>query len=132
MEGRLGEGATGATHEGQDEENKSEDEGWAEPKSQRLAESREQGDEAGELCTDGEGGNGGTGRKSPWSKLRFRSRGEFPFAEPVEQLVGPRRGEFAGTTEPEAVRAFFVDVDGGEPASLAEGGGEEQGVFDGD
>ena len=36
------------------------------------------------------------------------------------------------TAEAEAVRAFFVDMDGGEPASLAEGGGEEQGVFDGD
>lgn len=74
----------------------------------------------------------GAARRGVRESYVRRSRSEFPFAEPIEQLVGPRRGEFAGATEPEAVRAFFVDMDGGEPASLAEGGGEEQRVFDGD
>ena len=49
--------ATGAIDDGQEKENKSEDEGWAEPRSQRSAETVEQGDEVGELRADGAGGN---------------------------------------------------------------------------
>lgn len=48
----------------------------------------------------------------------------------MQEVGGPGRGGALGRAETEAVRAIFVDAQGKRHAGAAEGGGEEQAIFD--
>src|SRR5688572_20476018 len=73
-------------------------------------------------------------RSQPRRRARIPpgSRHELPLFKPIQKLLCPRRGFFAGAAEAEPVRAFFIDVQRERYAGAAECAREEERVFNRD